>query len=1733
MLELSKDEILRLATEKGLRRALVVTALPLEMRAVRAHIRHLGSVPGRSGTVYECGQFSSEGNEWLVVVADSGAGTHPAQQTVTNAHIDFDEFEVAFFVGIAGSRKPEAPIGSVVASSYLYYPYSGKHDPKLGFITRPHSLPVDPHLLGYARKVERDEAWVSRIRDPLRDKLVEGSDYPQPYPPLSFIAAIASIEAVSADPGSTLEDTITKSYGDALAVEMEGYGAAYAAYNERTPLMVVRGISDMRGGKDPEKDKIHQPIAAAHAAAFTFELLNKWGVYKPRSIKAIPEPAAQSSGPVPSPSTRTKSDPQGTQSRAVVILNLAGTAADFPKERVEQIQDALRIAINDPTLTVLRTEAGSFRIFLEGAEGTLQKIDVPEIREMLLREHSAKVLGVLDQSTFLAASAVDNVLQDASRDLIEWPKALPDGTHLQRPELGQLLSLIEEGESGTRVVLGPPGSGKSALLACVGQQLAVRRIPFLAIKADLLDPSIQTEEDLGKALSLPGPPSELLLQASYLRPVVLLIDQLDALAGYVDLRTGRLSVLLNLVRKLGDRRNIHVILSARTFEFEHDARLKSVRADSVPLSLPPWSDILSVLEGQGIPAAGWPGDAQELLRSPQILATFLKLKNRANQPPFRTYQSMLDQLWQERILEQPNGSNVAKLANAIAEQMAEREALWLAAAKFEEFAPELKALLSNQILTDDGSGGRIGFSHQTVFEHALARSFARGETRLSTYVLERQSSLFVRPKLWAALTYLREVEPTTYESDLVKMWSTEGLRTHLVHMLIEFLGQQQSPTSIEAGIFEGAISAEATRRVALQAMIGSEGWLKPLAFTHVDAAMRDKNEAHVAAAILGKAWSFDASLVKTLVDKNWIASGNFDEHLWSLLQSAPKWDDDLVRFTKTILARTTVAPFAFDQLISVVGAEAPAIALELASSKLTRDTNEAIKEAEGRAALTKPEDAQELMIWQMNNAPAKPLEKVLESSDGWEHMEAMAKDQPKLFLDFLWPRFVDVLLVLRRFKDHGHRLGFALPYILDFRFAGEHSLGLATPPLLSAFVTATETLASSNPDVFLHWLKAHEHEDATPAQRLFANALASQSEVYAERALEFLLADKRRFHLGGIEGSCATTKRLVRAVSPFWKESELETFADEVLSYAPTAPSEYEPKQRQRFGDAIRHIKLDLLTSLPTERLPNKVQRFISEERRRFPEEQRGATFHGPTWIGSPMSSASMSRANDADILNAFKEVPDASNWDHPKAWMKGGNIQLSREFAEFSKSSPERAVAIIRKFEPEFGARAAGYAIDAMAETGEPSILLALMSELDQRGFSGSEFRDSVSRAVERLIRRDVSIDDPTLDMLEMWLVEPVDAEITEDEDSAGLDIDTSNKENSLEGSVLWGHGGVTSLPHGNYPVLESITRVLLDRRDYDRLVAIYTKHSKTNEEQSVWLALFTFFRYIHPADPKAFGELVRDLFMRYPRFVQARESAMMLAYLHWKLPDVVHDIVAPWGISPDEFVQQAYGELVTLIAIVQPGLEWPQPLLKEIIESENATRARVGAAYAAVNVWPEQKYRPQASLVLNSIIPKADTLAWTAIVDIFRVVDEITPEQEWVTLLQTLSEHMHSADHIDSTYIVERLQTLLPHQAQLVAKIARLLVSKWRGELGDMRTATAMVARDMVDLAITLHRLGPETREVGTSLFEDLLVVNAYTARETMDEIDNRFRGGPRQERRRLRRRSKRPPPARAARN
>jgi hypothetical protein len=118
-----------LESKPGSRRAVILTALEVETRAV---LRHLKDVEEKTvkQTVFHVGQFEG----WTIAVAECGPGNVRAAGIVERG-IDYFSPEVACFVGVGGGVKDVA-IGHVVVATKIYGYESGKAG-KDGFQPRP------------------------------------------------------------------------------------------------------------------------------------------------------------------------------------------------------------------------------------------------------------------------------------------------------------------------------------------------------------------------------------------------------------------------------------------------------------------------------------------------------------------------------------------------------------------------------------------------------------------------------------------------------------------------------------------------------------------------------------------------------------------------------------------------------------------------------------------------------------------------------------------------------------------------------------------------------------------------------------------------------------------------------------------------------------------------------------------------------------------------------------------------------------------------------------------------------------------------------------------------------------------------------------------------------------------------------------------------------------------------------------------------------------------------------------------------------------------------------------------------------------------------------------------------------------------------------------------------------------------------------------------------------------
>ncbi len=284
----------------------------------------------------------------------------------------------------------------------------------------------------------------------------------------------------------------------------------------------------------------------------------------------------------------------------------------------------------------------------------------------------------------LDRSVVDAAFGRASMALLGWPQ-LSAGQWIQRPEIEMLRKTVSNPESPIAILVGPPGGGKSTLLARLGTELADSGWALLAIKSDQLPAGIDSLDRLDRHFRDLGAPASVMdcLQAlAAKQPVALLIDQLDALSELMDRQTGRLSALLSLVHCSHGIKGLSIVLSSREVEYRHDARLASLNAEPVILEDPRWEDVNHVLSAAGVDTSRWPAATHETLRNVEHLNVFLRhFADDPTVPIFDTYLSMLETVFRARI--DAGAKDTAEFAYEIAGAMADSEELWVARARFE------------------------------------------------------------------------------------------------------------------------------------------------------------------------------------------------------------------------------------------------------------------------------------------------------------------------------------------------------------------------------------------------------------------------------------------------------------------------------------------------------------------------------------------------------------------------------------------------------------------------------------------------------------------------------------------------------------------------------------------------------------------------------------------------------------------------------------------------------------------------------------------------------------------------------------------------------------------------------------------------------------------------------------------------------------------------------------------
>jgi len=1298
------------------------------------------------------------------------------------------------------------------------------------------------------------------------------------------------------------------------------------------------------------------------------------------------------------------------------------------------------------------------------------------------------------------AAILTEPLRRASRDLLTWPATLPGDKWLARPELDLLRQRVAESSCSVTLVLGEPGCGKSSLLARLGLEVQEDGVPVLGIKADFLPEDVLTPQALMQYLELPVSVLSAVESMAENGPVLVLLDQLDALAELVVQHSARLRVLLNLIRDLSDIPNVHVVATCRSFEQHHDPSLRNLDVESLTLELPSWEEVDAVLKSKGVQAGSWAEEMRETLRSPQALETFLSLLGGTDELSLlRSYQGMLQIQWERKVLRDGDIQGRKSLLFDLARNMAEREMLWLPLARFEDRFALVKELAAANLLRMEEGTGRIGFRHQTLYEFVRVQSFLDAEGSLTDAVLSGQNSLRIRPQLWHALNHLRDVAPEEYQKELAQLWNSE-LRPHLRMLIIEFLGRQATPLRSEVRLAFQSFDDPWFQPRFLNAVVGSSGWFAQLVSSHLPMLMTHPiQDAAVVQPILGQAKNFTPHGVLALLDTHWLPYPVRDKQSFQVLVmgTVPLWGVEWVNRVEIILSRTDFDDWEVGYAVGV----ASAVLSNEAPRLLTAWLKHQLQSMQMENATSLPASVETEVLNKYSLPHNKKIESLLHC-DNMHDLPAIAEAAPRAFIQALWGLYIEFLESVTS-DAHPFVVGYRDSHVLFDGLDNEDDYRL-NYPMPDAITLAIDAWAGGESGEFLEFVRANAKVDMLLVQRWLARGLVKCAAHDPAFVLEFLCADSRRLVLGPLSNQYLDSSKLIKAVVPYLDEAQYLRLESTLLNwhrYTHMPDDDVQTRKDRLLWD--RKNRLRLLRTLPCERLSPAARRLAAEEERAFQYlSNRDTWFTGMTRINSPVSADQMEKASDEDVLHLFEELTDEHDRRHPRQDMKGGAIEAGRELAKLAEADAERAVRLVRSLQPGRNEIPVGQVLRNLVKAGYGrETLYALLEELNAKGFSSDQFRQAAAHAIEDAAIAETPVPESLLVLLESWLVsvEPTSEDIAKEQ---------AAKDHKQ--SLLWGHGGMIILPSGNYPALSALSQACLIVTPplMERWLDILEGHLSRSESHRVWATIaWRYLRWLRLASHDRSQAFLDRLFKAYPSILGMVEGIHLMAYIqHWIIPENARrwlELMVQVGGQG----AQGYGELLMVRHAIFPVEEWPRAEVAALLVSaDDATlEQRVGVAHALVQLWSEPEHRNLAQGYLIPLLESNEKDVLHALSGIF-LTQSWYPDHPTRSLLDALCEHPAILRSQPAEFLAEHLENLVEMDPKRVARLANVLFNQVGETMRNTAASWYLRSESLLAVALSLQDMGEPHRTSGVALFERMLEFNLPQAHELVINLDQR---------------------------
>ena len=1251
------------------------------------------------------------------------------------------------------------------------------------------------------------------------------------------------------------------------------------------------------------------------------------------------------------------------------------------------------------------------------------------------------------------------------------------------------------------ILLGVPGTGKSALLARIAQKFLEQDEIVLGIKADKLSHSVNDFKTLGEYLHLPAPVDVCIKHIAKSKPVYIFLDQLDALSDLIDIKTSRLSVMLDLVHSLHETPNVHIFASSRPFEFNYDQRLEGIEANKLELPLLEWGIVEETLKSLDIIFNYMDDEFKEFLKRPSNLNFYLQYIQEHPQEVFKSHIELYEHMWSNSLGDNnDNRSKRLSLLTEMASEMTEDAKQELPIANFEEYIKDIDFLCSAGILTKSMDNKQIAFAHQTLQAFAWTRTIVKNNS-LTEFVLSHQNNLNIRPKLNTAFIYLRDADPEEYKKQLHTLLidNFDKLRKHILYLLIETIGGCPSPRDEEVFVISKLVQNEELFLKICQSVAIQPDWFDVLKNTHIEYWMNGSEIQRRGASIILSSCILEKNDdVMLLLERDWKNTKGIN-NLFHVLQDNVVWKEKSLSLAEFIVTSDDVSDYAASDISSLISFTDPALAPPVAAKFFLQKFENIEKHP---IELPNLDEGDPSSIWRYNDAKSAPYEKLVDLENGWYNLSAISKASPCVFIESFWPFFNKVTEKLKR-EYLSRKTRYYDVSGIWFRLKEEKDLG--GNYFVAALEDSIELFASQETDKFIEFVNREKASQFSPQHKLIICGLSEIVDTHTDYVLNYLLEDDRRFFLDvHHEGSYRCSISLISKLFSFLNYEQKQKLENKILTLNPYDIHEDDDvKSRKEVIGWNRGARFSFLRALPFNELTSDTAKFYKAEERKFGDRIKNPltekSHFGFMASKSPMNVEQMKKANVEDVVKCINEFKDSDRFDRLEFLSSG---ELCRTLGELAKSDYKKAIEIASKL-PVSKSSPVEYVLRELPEE------LVGMNELQEiikgfisLGFSFPDFYNSCANAIKKRIHKPEGLSDEWCEIIETW--------INKDGDKWTI-TDSRENDKQRKESLIWKNHGGYVVPQGNYTLIETISYGLILREEpqYSSWINFLERCLKINDTVRYWeyLQITLVSYYLSQCAQESAIGFLKKLHHQYPEIITGREFGIVLANaVHWMKEESINEWMNKIYSLNTPKVKQLFGEILGFRLVKNNGFEWCSEHYNRVLNNHE-TDVLIGLAYTFEKLWDYIEFRSSCSKYFIDLLKLKNNEVDEILLKIFYQEQHIDASPIFEAVFDELLNNgtFERSEGRFITRSITKLTRLLPDK---VYKASQQMINGAGKDLGDIRTSAAADAPELVTIAITLHNLGASYQNKGLNLFEKLLELNAYKADEVLYAVDSRPR-------------------------